>query len=278
MDHRYLDPSQVNELQLPGIVDDLEKMAVRILGPQAEWTSRLLKPAADDDANELDRVLIAGNQLTSLTQPDIELPSYRQMVDQIADLIRINSPARPQVQDLVPPGLPVDEPGFLSRILNRDPGIPFLPQMVCSLALIPWYTAFAHGLTSRANLGLWTGGQCPVCGQPPLMGMLRPDDGARILECWLCRAQWGFPRLQCPSCGTSDQERLRLFTFTGDDAHRVHICDECGRYLKVVDARLMGREPVLALEDAATMSHDSAALREGLIPFGRSPFLQVPLS
>ena len=66
--------------------------------------------------------------------------------------------------------------------------------------------------------------------------------------CSKCAAEWLFQRLECPYCGTQDQNTLAYFT---DDKglYRLYICEHCRHYLKAIDLRQtrMHPEHVVAL-------------------------------
>ena len=129
--------------------------------------------------------------------------------------------------------------------------------------LSPFYSSFMNQVEEKVDFSLWRNTYCPVCGQRPVMGKHRKEDGARILECWLCHAQWGFPRLECPHCDNHDQENLRFFYVPEDKARQCHICEKCKHYLKIIDEKMLQKEVFLALEAIATGHLDVLADKEG---------------
>jgi len=88
-------------------------------------------------------------------------------------------------------------------------------------------------------------GECPVCGAPAAMGILRNEGqahgGSRELWCALCDYTWAFPRIKCVRCGNERQKELEFFFAEGDTAHRVYACEDCGGTLKVVNEADLGR-------------------------------------
>ena len=106
-------------------------------------------------------------------------------------------------------------------------------------------------------------GACPVCGNPPGMARLRQEDGKRVLQCSLCRAEWDFSRIGCPFCGNTDQATLRYFYLDGDPGHRVNVCEQCKKYIKTSDGKALGRPVILQVEDVATLPLDHLAAEEG---------------
>jgi FdhE protein len=158
-------------------------------------------------------------------------------------------------------------PGQVCLKLHDETGV---PQDVVTLVLWsvfgPFYRWAAQSLLRDGDADSWNAGFCPVCGARPHMAVLRKEDGARVLECWLCGARWRFPRLVCPFCGNSSQKSLGFFHLGEDRARRVHFCDQCRSYLKVVDERVLGKEVVLQVENLAMLGYDAAARTEGYQP------------
>lgn len=160
-----------------------------------------------------------------------------------------------------------EDPGKWASRLNEAFGIPEdTAQLLLWAVLHPFFRSHARALLGDADTALWSEGFCPVCGARPQFAKLREADGARIIECWLCATQWQFPRIKCPFCSSEDQEMLRFFYLEGDEGLRMQVCDECGRYFKVVDTREMKREVVLSVQNLATLHCDAVAKSEGYRP------------
>ncbi|MEW6554655.1 MAG: formate dehydrogenase accessory protein FdhE [Actinomycetota bacterium] len=136
--------------------------------------------------------------------------------------------------------------------------------MLLHISLAPFYWKMAGSLVRKADLGQVPRGRCPVCGDLPIMGLLRPEEGLRVLECSLCGTRWGFPRIMCPFCNTTDQEKLKYIFAGEDNDRRVYLCDACGKYIKVsTPLSEKDEEFVLPLEDLATAHLDIAAEKRG---------------
>jgi len=108
----------------------------------------------------------------------------------------------------------------------------------------------------------WLEGYCPVCGKEPKIGQIRGEEG-RFLFCNQCGFEWHFLRIKCPFCSNEEQQSLAYFTVEGDEQYRVDVCNECKRYIKIVDFRESKREPNLDVEDIATLHLDILANEEG---------------
>jgi FdhE protein len=118
-------------------------------------------------------------------------------------------------------------------------------------------------LARKADLSQIPQGRCPVCGDLPIMGLLG-EDGVRILECSFCGARWGFPRMMCPFCNTTDQSKLSYIFGEDDRSRRAYLCEACKSYIKISEAGMrQPEEIVLPLEDLATVHLDHAAAERG---------------
>ncbi len=119
----------------------------------------------------------------------------------------------------------------------------------------------AHGdVVARST---WSEGYCPICGREPKIGEVRDDEGTRYLFCNQCGFEWQYRRIKCPFCGNEEQQTLAYFTIEEDDRYRVDVCNECKRYIKIVDFRDSRQKADLDVEDIATLHLDMLANDEG---------------
>ncbi len=141
---------------------------------------------------------------------------------------------------------------------------PDLTSTVLRLSLFPVISHFNQQLEPLRKGFKWKRGFCPTCGRWPLLGEYRGLEQIRFLRCELCAAEWEYPRLECPNCGTRDHNRLGYFQVDGEGTKfRVTTCDECRGYVKMAST-LMSLEPSqLLVTDAATMHLDLAATERG---------------
>lgn len=117
---------------------------------------------------------------------------------------------------------------------------------------------------NKISTNLWTHGNCPVCGKKPHFGMLRKEDGAKVMECWQCAARWVYSRLKCPYCGATDHNKLGYFTAGSNNICRIYFCNECKKYYKIFDFREREHDHViLPIHHIATLTHDILAVKEG---------------
>ena len=109
----------------------------------------------------------------------------------------------------------------------------------------------------------WTEGYCPICGREPKIGEIRDDDASRYLFCNQCGFEWCYRRIKCPFCGNEKQQTLAYFTIEEDERYRVDVCNECKRYIKIIDFRDSQEKADLDVEDIATLHLDMLANDEG---------------
>jgi FdhE protein len=109
----------------------------------------------------------------------------------------------------------------------------------------------------------WDEGYCPICGKEPKIGEIKEEEGVRYLFCNQCGIEWPYQRIRCPFCGNEEQQTLAYFTVEDDERYRVDVCNECKRYIKIVDFREMKEEANLDVEDIATLHLDILANEEG---------------
>lgn len=130
------------------------------------------------------------------------------------------------------------------------------------MSIQPSIEANVEKLKDRVDLKNWPKGYCPVCGSSPLMSGFK-GQGQRYFLCSFCGFLWAGERLKCPFCDNNDQEKLHYFYEEGREAYRVDLCDNCLQYIKTVDARKLGYEPDLNLEDMASIHLDILASERG---------------
>jgi FdhE protein len=137
-----------------------------------------------------------------------------------------------------------------------------LIELFLEESLRPSLEVVAQKYTAIIARSEWSEGYCPVCGKEPKIGQIRGEDG-RFLFCNQCGFEWHYLRIKCPFCGNEEQQSLAYFTVEGDEQYRVDVCNECKRYIKIVDFRESKREPNLDVEDIATLHLDILANEEG---------------
>lgn len=143
-----------------------------------------------------------------------------------------------------------------------------LATFIYTLAVSSFYRRFSRETAGALRTDLWLEGRCPLCGEKPHYGVLRSDDGAKELECWLCGTRWVHTRIKCPYCGNEEQEDLGYFTVEGQETCRVNFCRRCHQYCKLIDGRKLkgGGQIFLEIHNLASLSYDVVARQEGFTP------------
>ena len=109
----------------------------------------------------------------------------------------------------------------------------------------------------------WSEGYCPICGREPKIGEIKKSEEERFLFCHQCGFEWSFRRIKCPFCGNEAPNSLAFFTVEEDERYRVDVCNECKRYIKIVDFREESQKANMDVEDIATLHLDILASEEG---------------
>ena len=115
----------------------------------------------------------------------------------------------------------------------------------------------------------WRRRYCPICGGNADFAFLDKERGARWLLCSRFAAEWLFQRLECPYCGTTDQNALAYFA-DDEGLYRLYVCEQCKRSLKAIDLRQAKSEVLIPLERLLTLDIDAQAKEYGYIPCGQA--------
>jgi len=141
----------------------------------------------------------------------------------------------------------------------------YLLEDIIQATLKPFLVGYSKVLLSSVNQERWRRGYCPICGASPDFAFLDKKHGSRWLLCSRCATEWLFQRLECPYCGTQDQNALSYFT---DDKglYRLYVCENCHMYIKAVDLRRTESEVLLPFECVMTLDIDRQAQEKGYKP------------
>ena len=150
-------------------------------------------------------------------------------------------------------------------IENGNPDEHLLLQAIIHATLKPFLVSKSKALSSQIDQERWRRNYCPVCGGRADFAFLEKEYGGRWLLCSRCDTEWAFQRLQCPYCGTEDQNALTYFT-DEEGKYRLHVCEECHRYIKTVDLRAVGTDIPITLCRILTLDMDIQAQEKGYQP------------
>ncbi|MEJ2109092.1 MAG: formate dehydrogenase accessory protein FdhE [Acidobacteriota bacterium] len=151
----------------------------------------------------------------------------------------------------------------IQRMAKSTSAKPDTIRFLLRTSLAPFFQLQAGFYQDIVAEGFWSKGICPICGSEPSIARLVKDCGRRFLVCFLCGTEWVFDRLRCPFCEHKGPPKVRHFTVDDDEAHRVECCDNCKRYLKTVDDRIVGHQTSPAVEDIITLQLDIFAKEQG---------------
>ncbi len=140
-------------------------------------------------------------------------------------------------------------------------------EAIIHATLKPFLVSHAKALLNLVSQEGWRRRYCPICGGRPDFAFLDKERGARWLLCSRCDAEWLFQRLECPYCGTQNQNALAYFT-DEDGLYRLYVCQQCHTYIKAIDLRQTESKIFLSLERVLTLDMDRQALEKGYKPGG----------
>jgi len=155
-----------------------------------------------------------------------------------------------------------------SKVLVDDTNQNLLAALLHA-TLKPFLVSHARTLIGSVEQERWRREYCPICGGSPDFAFLDKENGARWLLCSRCDTEWLFQRLQCPFCGTQDQNDLSYFT-DDESLYRLYVCERCKRYLKTIDLRQAKSEILLPLERIYTLDIDRQAQEHGYVPYHKA--------
>jgi FdhE protein len=155
--------------------------------------------------------------------------------------------------------------GHLSTAIATTEGVvDELLISVIATTLKPFLFAYSRFLLPEVDQELWRRRHCPICGGKPDFAYLDKERGARWLVCSRCDTQWLFLRLECPYCGTQNQDALAYFTDEEESyLYRLYVCEQCRTYIKAIDLRRTESEVLLPLERMMTLDMDRQAQEKG---------------
>ena len=112
---------------------------------------------------------------------------------------------------------------------------------------------------------------CPVCGMPPVAGVLRiggREAGLRYLHCGTCCTEWHMVRVKCTHCESTQGVHYQGVEGGGDTV-LAETCNACHTYRKLVNQE---KDPL-----AEPLADDLATLMLDLL-MGETPFARASLN
>ncbi len=238
------------------IPDQLPHIKGAQVSYRIEEGRRLIEP--DEIEVDIDVIQELLRELGGILRDKSEYP-----VENIDDFLEKELEDEVRLRALVEAFLARDD-GEMLKLMEDYSLDPALLYMLLHISMAPFFWKKAGALARKADLDQVPRETCPVCGDLPVMGYLRPEDGLRVLECSLCGSRWGVPRMMCTYCKNLDQGKLSYIFAEGDTSRRVYLCEKCKKYMKVSNPE--GGSPeelVIPLEDLATAHLDQVAEERG---------------
>jgi formate dehydrogenase accessory protein FdhE len=195
---------------------------------------------------------------TALVEANADLRATARVLEERSERLRVSSPGTVDKQEVG---------GLFVTLVKTGELEQDLATFLLFLMLSSFYARQLGPIRRGLQTDLWREGHCPLCGGKPHYGLLRRDDGAKQLECWLCETRWVHTRIKCPFCNNEEQDDLGYFTVDDRELCRISFCRRCNHYLKIIDARkLDGKGDIdLTIHNLASLSHDLLARQEGFV-------------
>ncbi len=249
----------------------------RVLTAQREAQQETVIPRIELQEDHLEMKIEEGFNLIEREDFPVDKDGAKQLFKEICHLSLEENPALAAASKTLleaENANKLDFDGLIAAVIQNDIGnmekiardlevSPPILQALTKLSIQPSLLAIAGTVSKLANLDDWQYGYCAICGALPVMAALVGEEGKRKALCSFCGHLWLLPRLTCPFCNNTKQEDLRYFYGEGEDLYRVHVCEQCHGYLKVIDTRKGGDPRALAVDDVATAHLDLLAENEG---------------
>ena len=155
-----------------------------------------------------------------------------------------------------------DSPSEMDAETNDDENFDMI-ELFLEESLRPDLERIAEKYAAVVSQFGWSEGYCPICGREPKIGEIKKNEEERFLFCHQCGFEWSFRRIKCPFCGNEEQNSLAFFIVEEDERYRVDVCNECRRYIKIIDFREESQKANMDVEDIATLHLDILASEEG---------------
>jgi len=108
-------------------------------------------------------------------------------------------------------------------------------------------------------------GNCPVCGLPTTIGVLKDvgekNGSPRTLHCSFCDSSWSYPRIKCTRCGSTNPEDLVYHFDEKDMNKRIYRCKKCGGSQKIMVESLDPAKSDLRANELLMLPLEEAALK-----------------
>ena len=228
----------------------------------------------------------AGRTIFEVNPPEIPLQGYREALSRVAGyVVEMAGLSARQAQALAAVdfealidadrlAIAASAPTGFIAVVQEDLGVTGqtdLTSTTLAFVLASALTPFLEGPASRSMSALEADAReagrspvCPVCGSTATLAQVGETGSAlgagRTLWCGLCHTEWEYDRIRCSRCGNRSQKSLHYLHVEGDDAHRLHVCDDCNGYIRTVFQANTNKPISFQVEDVAMAGLDALAL------------------
>ena len=269
---KKLEEQKGKEGKLPQLLEFYQKL----LQIQSRVGQRIDVPDPSSISSTINKQIEQGKPLIGFDKLAIDWPllrdtfaevvnlfaEYSELFDPIPKSLRESKPSRVLTKKMVRAWFKGSK--LSSSVVGEDVNQALLKNLIHA-SLKPFLVSYSTTLLGLVEQERWRRNYCPICGGNPDFAFLDTERGARWLVCSRCDAEWLFQRLQCPYCGTTDQNALSYFT-DDEGLYRLYVCDQCKHYLKTIDLRQAKPEVLTPLERLLTLDMDRQAQEQGFSP------------
>lgn len=296
----YRNSLQMGEVRMnPSFVSpDYRDLQLRILQLQNDWQEQI----PPEKYTEEIKSFAVNSQIPLAAQIPLQADSLRfsEWVGQLASLLIEYAPQVEvslrealstldvnQAEQWIEEGLALN-PYYFAAFAKEHQLPEWLPQFLAEHALRPYLRVMAksyvemaqkeEGLSGKTlasgyqalenQMSEYQVGQvvhqngCPVCGEPVRLAQLA-EHGEKVIHCPRCEAHWQEKRLKCSHCGNEDHETIHFLAVEDDPTARLHVCEQCSGYVKVIDTKQYLTKPAPSLLDLDTVHLDFVAQENG---------------
>ncbi|AOK32173.1 MULTISPECIES: formate dehydrogenase accessory protein FdhE [Burkholderia] len=166
-------------------------------------------------------------------------PGWRDMLQRLLDRVEGAGLVNPSLAKLIDelrlrPAAELDKQAdalLAQRFAEIEPAS--APFLMATLQVV--WTSLASRLSPADVPYVEQHGLCPVCGMPPVAGLVRVGgqyQGYRFLQCSLCATEWHMVRTKCSHCEST--KGIAYYGIEGSSGElKAEACDECRTYRKI---------------------------------------------
>ena len=128
----------------------------------------------------------------------------------------------------------------------------------------------------------WRRTNCPLCGGPPNMSILRriwdeseyiqAHGGRRFLRCSSCATEWSYKRVSCHTCGCEEPDELVVLRDPARPHERADACRRCNTFLLCLDTGELADIPDPDVAVLTMLPLALQARRQGFAPLAENPW------